>query len=78
MVAKLLEQANVSHPFEVVELLRKNSLELDDGNRANIVGWVSAVSNRQAPPVLETAFCGIYRRSRGRRSVRSTRVAHPA
>ena len=37
MVARLLEIARVTLPFQIVEVTRKDSLELDDVDRANIV-----------------------------------------
>jgi len=37
MVARLLEIARVTLPFQIVEVTRKDSLELDDADRANIV-----------------------------------------
>ncbi|MDE2403520.1 MAG: asparaginase [Sphingomonadales bacterium] len=43
-VGRLLALARVQHPFEVRELLRKDSLELDDADRALI-----ARSVREAP-----------------------------
>src|SRR5512139_132542 len=37
MVARLLEVARVKLPFQIVEVLRKDSLELDDQDRAKLV-----------------------------------------
>ena len=37
MVARLLEVARVKLPFEIVEVLRKDSLELNDEDRARLV-----------------------------------------
>jgi L-asparaginase len=37
MVARLLEIARVTLPFEIVEVARKDSLELDDADRARLV-----------------------------------------
>jgi L-asparaginase len=37
MVSRLLEVARVKLPFEIVEVLRKDSLELDDQDRARLV-----------------------------------------
>ena len=44
IVSKLLETARVTLPFEIVELTRKDSLELDDSDRERI-----ATTVREAP-----------------------------
>lgn len=44
MVARLLEIGRVTARFELVEVARKDSLELDDADRARIVEAVSASS----------------------------------
>ena len=38
VVKKLLDGANVTHPYRIVELLRKDSLELTDEDRAAAEG----------------------------------------
>jgi L-asparaginase len=45
MIARLLEVARVTHPFVIEEVLRKDSLELDDQDRANIAERVAAAPN---------------------------------
>ena len=42
IVARLLEVARVKLPFEIVEVLRKDSLELDDQDRARLVAAARA------------------------------------
>ena len=42
MVPRLLEQARSTHAFRVVELLRKDSLEITEAERAEIVATVEA------------------------------------
>ena len=42
MVARLLEVARVKLPFEIVEVLRKDSLELNDDDRARLVAAARA------------------------------------
>jgi L-asparaginase len=42
MVARLLEVARVKLPFEIVEVLRKDSLELNDEDRATLVAAARA------------------------------------
>lgn len=42
IIARLLELARVTYPFEVREVLRKDSLELTDEDRAKIAAEVSA------------------------------------
>jgi L-asparaginase len=47
IISRLLELARVTYPFEVREVLRKDSLELTDEDRAKIATEVSAAqSNR--------------------------------
>jgi L-asparaginase len=41
VVERLLAQAHVRQPYEIVPLMRKDSLELDDGDRAVIRGAVA-------------------------------------
>lgn len=41
VIPKLLEIARVAHPFRVVELLRKDSLELTDEDRALIAATIA-------------------------------------
>lgn len=43
-VARLLHIAHVAHPFRVVELLRKDSLELTDEDRARLCEQVASLS----------------------------------
>jgi L-asparaginase len=45
MIARLLEVARVTHPFVIEEVLRKDSLELDDQDRADIAARVAAAEN---------------------------------
>jgi L-asparaginase len=47
VVDELLIQAHVAHPFEVVSLMRKDSLELDDDDRKIIFEAVSAASQEK-------------------------------
>lgn len=47
VIGKLLETARVAHPFRIVELLRKDSLELTDEDRALIAGTIA-----EAPETL--------------------------
>ncbi|SEI74771.1 L-asparaginase [Sphingobium sp. AP50] len=42
VMAKLLEVARVKRPFRIEEITRKDSLELDDGDRALIAACVAA------------------------------------
>ena len=44
MVAHLLRVARVTHPFEVVELLRKDSLELTDEDREQLRTTIAALA----------------------------------
>ena len=43
-VSHLLDVARVTHPFEVVELLRKDSLDLHESDRAKIAGHIRSAS----------------------------------
>ncbi|HEY7641616.1 MAG TPA: asparaginase domain-containing protein [Steroidobacteraceae bacterium] len=43
VVKKLLEGANVTHPYRIVELLRKDSLELTDEDRSRLKETVAAL-----------------------------------
>ncbi|NWN33359.1 asparaginase, partial [Klebsiella michiganensis] len=42
MVTRLLELGRVAHPFEIEEVMRKDSLEMDDTDRATIAGRAAA------------------------------------
>jgi L-asparaginase len=42
VTARLLELGRVTHPFRLVELMRKDSLDLDDADRAAIAATVAA------------------------------------
>ncbi|HKS58135.1 MAG TPA: asparaginase domain-containing protein [Steroidobacteraceae bacterium] len=44
VVKKLLDGANVTHPYRIVELLRKDSLELTDEDRARLQETVAALA----------------------------------
>ncbi len=44
VVGRLLEQAHVRQPFEIVPLMRKDSLELTDADRARIAETISSRS----------------------------------
>jgi L-asparaginase len=46
-VPRLLEVARVRHPFRVEEVLRKDSLELTDADRAEIRGRVTATAEHR-------------------------------
>lgn len=47
VVARLLNIAHVKHPFRIVELLRKDSLELTDADRATLRETIASLeSNR--------------------------------
>jgi len=50
-IARLLALARVTHPFQVVELMRKDSLELDDGDRDRIY---AAVAGAETPYIVVT------------------------
>ncbi|MFC0202779.1 asparaginase domain-containing protein [Novosphingobium soli] len=41
IIQELLRTARVTHPFRVLELMRKDSLELDDGDRALIAATIA-------------------------------------
>ena len=47
MVKKMLGMANVTAPFSVVELFRKDSLELTDEDRRTLCATVSALENER-------------------------------
>ena len=47
VVKKLLELANVTHPYRIVELLRKDSLELTDEDRQRLKETVAALDARR-------------------------------
>jgi L-asparaginase len=47
IIARLLELARVTHPFEVREVLRKDSLELTDADRTTIRTAVEAAPGRR-------------------------------
>lgn len=44
VIARLLDVAQVTRPFRVVELLRKDSLELTDADRARLKGTVESLT----------------------------------
>lgn len=45
VVAQLLEVARVKHPFRIEELMRKDSLELDDADRAQLTAHVAGTAS---------------------------------
>lgn len=47
IVGKLLEQAEVKHPFKIVEVLQKDSLELTDEDRTTIYNTILNHPHRQ-------------------------------
>jgi L-asparaginase len=47
VVKKLLDAANVTHPYRIVELLRKDSLELTDEDRKRLKETVAALEVRR-------------------------------
>lgn len=47
VVKKLLDVANVTYPYRIVELLRKDSLELTDEDRARLKQAVAALDARR-------------------------------
>jgi L-asparaginase len=47
VVKKLLDTANVTHPYRIVELLRKDSLELTDEDRQRLKETVAALDSRR-------------------------------
>lgn len=46
-VKKVLDTANVTHPYRIVELLRKDSLELTDDDRQRLKETVAALDARR-------------------------------
>lgn len=44
VVARLLEVARVTHPFRIEELMRKDSLDLDDADRADLAAHVAGTA----------------------------------
>ncbi|WP_404480354.1 asparaginase domain-containing protein [Novosphingobium sp. BL-52-GroH] len=46
MIEKLLETARVAHPFRIVELMRKDSLELTDEDRTLIAATIANAPER--------------------------------
>jgi L-asparaginase len=47
VVKKLLDGANVTYPYRIVELLRKDSLEMTDEDRARLQQTVAALEARR-------------------------------
>ncbi len=47
VVKKLLDGANVTHPYRIVELLRKDSLELTDEDRERLKQTVAALDEHR-------------------------------
>ena len=47
VVKKLLDTANVTHPYRIVELLRKDSLELTDEDRQRLKETVAALDSHR-------------------------------
>jgi L-asparaginase len=47
VVKKVLDGANVTHPYRIVELLRKDSLELTDEDRQRLKETVAALEERR-------------------------------
>jgi L-asparaginase len=47
VVKKVLDGANVTHPYRIVELLRKDSLELTDEDRQRLKETVAALDERR-------------------------------
>src|SRR5690606_34431262 len=47
MIQKVLAMANVTHPYRVVELLRKDSLEMTDDDRARLHETVASIDSRR-------------------------------
>ena len=47
VVKKVLDAANVTHPYRIVELLRKDSLELTDEDRQRLKETVAALDARR-------------------------------
>ena len=50
VVARLLEIARVTLPFEIVELSRKDSLDFYDGDRAALTAATRAASSSRTAP----------------------------
>jgi L-asparaginase len=47
VVKKLLDGANVTYPYRIIELLRKDSLELTDEDRARLKETVAALAEKR-------------------------------
>jgi len=47
ILGRVLDTARVTHPVEIAELLRKDSLDLDDADRALIAARVAQAPNRR-------------------------------
>ena len=47
VIARLLELGRVTHPFRLAELMRKDSLDLDDADRAAIAAKVGEAEERR-------------------------------
>lgn len=47
VVKKLLDAANVTYPYRIIELLRKDSIELTDEDRARLKQTVAALDARR-------------------------------
>ena len=47
VVKKVLDGANVTHPYRIVELLRKDSLELTDEDRQRLKETIAALDERR-------------------------------
>jgi len=47
IVKRVLDAANVTHPYRIVELLRKDSLELTDEDRQRLKETVAALDSRR-------------------------------
>jgi L-asparaginase len=47
IIGKMLADAHVTHPFQILEVLQKDSLELDDRDRQLILDTVRASPNRK-------------------------------
>lgn len=47
VVARVLELARVTHPFRIAEVMRKDSLELDDSDRAAVAARVRQAEERR-------------------------------
>src|ERR1044072_5318837 len=47
VVKKLLDGANVTYPYRIIELLRKDSLELTDEDRTRLKETVAALAERR-------------------------------